>query len=232
MSDVMARSNFVLERAAGKAEFKKTKTVFSCAHKDRRIVWRDLHSAVWSQDSGAWSHARKHTSLSIDTSKEPYYEHLLSKAQKRSGCGVVKSTEQIRIPRLFLPPEINALREAINKSRSILELKDNSDDAESVACSESTWNRAQSFLMKNALKLWRSHKTCFNPPKILAGPEGSIDLHWKSATRELLINVPAGSQEPIGYYGDDRAEGTKNAVRGKDLESSTDAEWIFLWLTK
>ena len=86
--------------------------------------------------------------------------------------------------------------------------------------------------MKNAMKLWRSHQICFDPPKIHPGPEGSIDLHWKSSNRELLINVPANSEDPIGYYGDDRAEETKDAVRGKDLESSKDAEWIFLWLTK
>jgi hypothetical protein len=78
--------------------------------------------------------------------------------------------------------------------------------------------------MKNALKLWRSRKTCFDPTKIVAGPEGSIDLHWKTADRELLINIPARSEEPIAYYGDDRAERTKNAVRGNNLESSTDAE--------
>jgi hypothetical protein len=220
----MVRSNFVLERAAEKAEFKKPRTALSCSRKDRRVLWRDiLHGDTWSQP-------KKHASGFVTISKEPSYEHLCLKAQRRYGCGVVSLSEQIRIPRWFLSPEIDSLRKAIEKSRSILELKDNGDDAESV--SESTWNRAQSFLIKNALKLWRSHKTCFDPPKIRSVGDGTIDLHWKSPTRELLINVPAGSQEPIGYYGDDRAEGTKDAVRGKDLESSPDAEWIFLWLTK
>jgi len=47
-----------------------------------------------------------------------------------------------------------------------------------------------------------------------------------------LINVPARLEGSISYYGDDKGEGTKNAIRGKNLESSTDAEWIFLWLMK
>ena len=227
LSDVMVRSNLILERAAEKAEFKKPRTVFSCAHKDRRVLWRDmLYGDTWSQP-------KKHASLFVTIFKEPSYEQLRLKAQKRSGCRVFNLHDILDLPdkiSVHLPPEIISLRKAIEKSRSILEQKEDWDDAESV--SESTWNRAAQFLMRNALKLWRSHKTCFDPPKIRAVGDGTIDLHWKSPTRELLISVPTGSQEPIGYYGDDRAEGTTNAVRGKDLESSKDAEWIFLWLTQ
>jgi hypothetical protein len=216
----MARSNLMLNRAAEKAEFKKPQIGgFSCSgHKDRRVFWQDrLHDGMWSQP-------KKHASLTtINIHKEPYYEHLRSKAQKRN-------TAELRIPHWHLPSEIKRLRKALDKSRSILDLKDNWDDAGSIGYAESTWTRMQGFLMTNAIKLWRSHKTCFDPPKILAGPEGSIDLHWKTDDRELLINIPARSEEPIAYYGDDRAEGTENAVRGKDLESSTDAGWIFLWL--
>lgn len=214
----------MLERTAEKIEFAKPDRD-SCAHKNRHGFWRDEPYYTWSQP-------RK--TVWVSSSKESYYDHLRSKAQKRFGCRVVYTTQQLKIARLFLPsaPEINSLREAIDKSRSILELKDNWDDAGSVGYSESTWNRTQGFLMKNALKLWRSHKTCFDAPKILPGPEGSIDLHWKTANRELLINVPARSQEFVSYYGDDNREGTENAIRGKDLESSTDAEWIFLWLMK
>jgi|GEM_PF-2258983 len=221
----MVRTNFILEREAEKAAFKKPRAAFSCSRKDRHVLLRDLLTG------SVWTVSKKHDSLYTKLSKEPqepYYEHLRSKAQRRSGCGHVKISGHIKIPRWYFPAEITALREAINKSRSILEEKDDRDDVENV--SESTWNRAQSFLMKNALKMWRFHKTCFDPPKIRAVGDGTIDLHWKSPTRELLINVPVGSEEPIGYYGDDRAEGTKDAVRGKDLESSPDAEWIFLWL--
>src|SRR5438105_2598745 len=108
----MVRTNFVLERAAAKAEFKKPQSVFSCAHKDRRVFWREvLHGDMWSQP-------KKHASQSTKIHKEPYYEHLRSKAKKRSGCQLVNVAEP-RISRWLLPPEINALRKAIDKSRSI-----------------------------------------------------------------------------------------------------------------
>jgi hypothetical protein len=69
-------------------------------------------------------------------------------------------------------------------------------------------------------------------PKILPGPHGSIDLHWKMPKRELLINIPANPEEPGSYYGDDREEGTENAIRGKNLDVSANNEWIFMWLMK
>jgi hypothetical protein len=214
----------MLERTAEKIEFAKSDRD-SCAHKNRHGFWRDEPYYTWSQP-------RK--TVWVSSSKQSYYDHLRSKAQKRFGCRVINTTQQLKIARLFLPSasEINSLKEAIDKSRSILQLKDNWDDAGSVRYSESTWNRAQFFLMSNALRLWRSHRRCFAAPRILPGPEGSIDLHWKTADRELLINVPARLEGSISYYGDDKGEGTKNAIRGKNLESSTDAEWIFLWLMK
>ena len=86
--------------------------------------------------------------------------------------------------------------------------------------------------MRNAIRLHQSQKKYFDAPEILPGPGGSIDLHWKTDARELLINVPADPQDTISYYGDDRAEDTENAIRGKNIESSKNTEWIFLWLTQ
>lgn len=132
---------------------------------------------------------------------------------------------------VFIPP-INSLIHAIQGSRNIMELEDDWDEEGSPGYSQSTWNRAVKFLLANALILWRRHKVCFGAPRILPGPYGSIDLHWRTPKRELLINVPADAEEPASYYGDDREEGTENAIRGKKLDSSPDSEWIFLWLMK
>ena len=157
-----------------------------------------------------------------------YYERLRS---KRSAYKIVR-VEDLRAYRSYLPPEIISLADAIQNSRSLLDLKDDWDDAGSVGYAESTWRRARDFLIRNAIRFFRSQKKCFDPPEILPGPDGSIDLHWKTDARELLINVPARPQDNIAYYGDDEAEGTENAIRGKNIESSKDTEWIFLWLTK
>jgi len=136
------------------------------------------------------------------------------------------------ISRSFTLPVIKKLQDAIQQSQFILELGDDWDEEGSSSYSESTLKRAQSFLLKNAVQLWRRHKTCFDPPIIEPGPYGSIDLHWRAPKRELLINVPANPEEPISYYGDDKEEGTENAIRGKNLDQSTDTEWIFLWLIR
>ncbi len=48
------------------------------------------------------------------------------------------------------------------------------------------------------------------PVRILPASEGSIDLHWKTARFELLVNFhPDGS---VSYYGDDYCE---NVIQGK-----------------
>jgi len=137
------------------------------------------------------------------------------------------------LARSFPPPAIKNLIDAIQQSRVLLQFEDDWDGDGSSGYSESTWNRAQNFLLKNALQLWRRHKTCFDSPTIQPGPYGSIDLHWRTRKRELLINVSSNLEEPISYYGDDKDEGTENAIRGKNLDdASGDTEWIFLWLMK
>lgn len=218
----MIRHNLVWARSPEEPGFKKSHS--SCAHKDKRVFWREVLTGVWTQP-------RKHAALVTRVIKEPeppFYGHLRAKAQRRHGC---KSFEAEVFRDWVLPPKMAALRHAIEKSHRIVGQVLEYDD-ETIVVSESTWKHAGKLLMENALKLWRSHKICFDPPKIMAGPDGSIDLHWKTDNRELLINVPAGSEGAVGYYGDDKAEQTKDSVRGKDLESSPDAEWIFLWLTK
>lgn len=42
-------------------------------------------------------------------------------------------------------------------------------------------------------------------PEILPGPDGSIDLHWDYPGYEILINISAGPDAKVGFYGDDRS---------------------------
>jgi hypothetical protein len=170
---------------------------------------------------------------------ETEYYHLehLPKTEALKSRFINKHHAQVRAGyekayRSYLPPEMNSLLNTINKSRSLLELKDNWDGEGSVGYAEATWLRARNFLMRNAVRLYQSQKKSFDPPEFEPGPNGSIDLHWKTDARELLVNVPADPQETISYYGDDRVEDTENAIRGKNIEGSTNTEWIFLWLTQ
>ncbi|MFQ5677782.1 MAG: hypothetical protein ACE5G1_17970, partial [bacterium] len=51
-------------------------------------------------------------------------------------------------------------------------------------------------------------------PKITPGPNGSIDILWKSANYRLLINIPDNPKKQASFYGDnfstDTIEGTFN----------------------
>ncbi|HLG13013.1 MAG TPA: hypothetical protein VJH03_00595 [Blastocatellia bacterium] len=130
---------------------------------------------------------------------------------------------------LQLPTYLSeSIRQAIEESRRILDLKDNWDDEGSPAYEESTWARALDFLTLNAITLWRHRAVWVCAPRILPGPQGSIDLHWRTGGRELLVNIPASLSEPADFYGDN---GSCNVIKGK-LDTSEDNEWILLWLTR
>jgi hypothetical protein len=108
----------------------------------------------------------------------------------------------------FGPPlkalDMSAIMQAIESSRSIVDLKDNWDDEGAVGYSQDTWDRATRFLQKLAALAFRSLGVTVDPPRILPGPEGGIDILRKTDRYELLINIPANPAEPASYYGDNK----------------------------
>ena len=65
-------------------------------------------------------------------------------------------------------------------------------------------------------------------PQINPGPEGSIDVHWKTRQFELLLNFPADPTLPAGFYGDDY--GTLK-IKGK-MRTEGFNQGLLLWLMK
>lgn len=124
------------------------------------------------------------------------------------------------------------LLEAIHKSRSILQLERDWDGEGSPGFSEATLKRATDFLISSASRYWRDHRKRLIAPRILPGPDGNIDLHWKTPRRELLISIPTNPAESASYYGDDEDDGMENAIRGEKLDISTYNEWIIAWLMR
>lgn len=118
------------------------------------------------------------------------------------------------------------LSQAIDESRYIYELEDDWDDEGSSGYTEEFWSQAISFLKNNAQQLRAKNGVWVYAPTISPGPYGSIDLHWETSERELLIKIPANLDEPASYYGDDRR---KNKIKGT-LDISENNEWILLWL--
>jgi hypothetical protein len=131
----------------------------------------------------------------------------------------------LNFPRRAFSSPLTDLFNEIDRSREILTWEDDWDDEGSPRFEESTWKKAIDYLERHA-RLLLSHGFVIPTPRILPGPNGSIDLHWETGRRELLINVrPDG--ELAGFYGE--AAGT-NSIKGKvDLNSSDLG--IFKWLT-
>ena len=94
------------------------------------------------------------------------------------------------------------LKAEIDQAKRILELKDDWDGEGSPGYSEDTFNRAIAFLTTHAQWLWESCGICLPVPRIGPGPDGSIDIHWKQTSWELLVNIPADASEMATFYGD------------------------------
>ncbi|HSH80759.1 MAG TPA: hypothetical protein VLA19_19700 [Herpetosiphonaceae bacterium] len=123
------------------------------------------------------------------------------------------------------PPNLPLVLQAIEESRWILDLADDWDGEGSPAYALDTWRRATEFLLNSILRQWEYFGVSISPPNIDPGPNGSVDLHWKTPTHELLINIPADSSEPAGYYGDSRA----GRVTKGSLDTSTPNQWLLMW---
>jgi hypothetical protein len=115
------------------------------------------------------------------------------------------ATSLSHVPSKIIPEELEGLVEVINESRRILDLAEDWDHEGSPDYSRKTWERATTFLLKHALWHWTQYKIVTDRPKILEGPDGSIDIHWKDSQAELLINIPEDATKPLVCYGDNRS---------------------------
>lgn len=100
---------------------------------------------------------------------------------------------------------IQPILDAIEASRTLLELKDDWDEEGSPGYLERTWKRATEFLRNHARWLWEQHDTILETPRLAPGPHGSIDIYWRTEEAELLLNVPADPAQPLSCYGDSKS---------------------------
>jgi hypothetical protein len=126
-----------------------------------------------------------------------------------------------------MPPEFDDFQANLESARSrILALMSDFDDKGSPPYSEETLANAISFLKKLAYSIWKLNHTVIALPKILPGPEGSVDVCWKTPKFQLLINFPKDPNEPASYYGDDHGA---NTTEGLFDGSKLDQIFLF-WL--
>lgn len=119
----------------------------------------------------------------------------------------------------------NALNKLTVNSREILKFQDDTDDG-FIPYKDETLKRAINFLAPymKAL-LWLSGANV-PAPKLLPGPAGSIDVHWKNERKELIVNIPADPNAKALFYGDDYGEiFIKGSLGTAPLHAS-----ILMWL--
>ena len=107
---------------------------------------------------------------------------------------------------------IGAIRQTVDETKKhLLALKEDWDGEGAPAYQEETIEAAADFLYELVEKSEALEAT---QVRILPASEGSIDMHWKSARFELLVNFhPDGL---VSYYGDDYCE---NSIQGKTRPS-------------
>ncbi len=126
-----------------------------------------------------------------------------------------------------LPYQLHFLAKLFEDSRHLLTLDDDWDNEGGQRFNESHWRRVIRFLSDNALWLWEREKLCIPEPRIIPGPNRTIDVHWKSAELELLLNIPEDLNQPVSFYGDDYKRDAVNGTLGLDHDNF----WLMLWLT-
>jgi hypothetical protein len=123
---------------------------------------------------------------------------------------------------------VNQFQTLLKEADHLLEFEDDWDGNGSPGYSLETLQGAKDFLISIYSRIWSKHQAKPDLPKISPGPDGTIDLHWKTGHRELLINIPVGGKGFAEFYGDNFEE---EQLKG-NLDLSVPNEWILLWLNR
>jgi hypothetical protein len=141
----------------------------------------------------AWQHREKAWSVPVESDAWATEAWELGITGEFVAAGSIEGDE-----------ETSLLNEAIERSRRILYLSDDWDGEGSAGYLQDTWERAVGLLRRYAKSAHTELEMNLGVPRIAPADDGSIDLHWKTTDRQLLINIPAdGSQAPT-FYGDAR----------------------------
>jgi hypothetical protein len=90
-----------------------------------------------------------------------------------------------------------------DSANALLALAEDFDGEGSKRYSKAVVDRATHFVHLQAEALWNKHATLLTIPDLGPGPDGTIDLHWRTPSYELLVNIPADRKSFASFYGDD-----------------------------
>lgn len=119
-----------------------------------------------------------------------------------------------------LPRALAQIAEAIEESKSILDLEDNWDDEGAERFHLQTWLRAIEFLTSYAIAALRDFGVLIEKPEITPGPDGSIDVLWKNSSYRLLFNIGKEENSSALFYGDNyKDQKIKGSINPKDVNA-------------
>lgn len=94
------------------------------------------------------------------------------------------------------------LKTETDRARHGVKSVDDLDGGDTDGYSMSTLDRAVAFLTTYLEEIWEKYGIRIPVPRMGPGPDGSIDIHWKQPTWELLVNIPADDSAMAVFYGD------------------------------
>jgi hypothetical protein len=111
----------------------------------------------------------------------------------------------------------------------LLALGDDWDGEGTSGFSEQTWHRAADFVARGATQLLERNGIVTDDVEILPASDGALGIDWRTATRELLVTVPADMTLDALFYGDD-GKG-RRTIKGT-LDTSAPNRWLTEWLAE
>ena len=115
-------------------------------------------------------------------------------------------------------PTIGSVAERLERSRAILDLPDDWDGEGSPGYAERPGGGRQSWSSPLRSRFVKHADRIVPLPIITKGDGGSIDVQWRTPTRNILVNVPANDAEAVTFYAHDRERRTRDI--GGNLEAN------------
>lgn len=121
-----------------------------------------------------------------------------------SECSEIETTKWATpVPAKSAEDKNSELKSEIERATKMLALGDDWDEEGGLLYTKETLDRAIAFLSSHSSYLYRLCGIHLPVPILGVGPNGSVDIHWKRPTWELLVNIPADANQMAAFYGDD-----------------------------
>jgi hypothetical protein len=128
-----------------------------------------------------------------------------------------------------VPAVLESVARALHGSRSLLALRDDWDGEGTPGFSEQTWHRTADFVARGVTQLLERNGIVTDDIEILPASDGALGIDWRTATRELLVTVPADASKDALFYGDDGLG--RRTIKGT-LDTSAPNRWLTEWLAE